>query len=322
MGKAPDSGVSAGLVDVVRCFLLAHRALRRLAARFREGKLGFDEVQELVGDTDESLLFRLKERCHALFRQTDPGSPVGREALFDLAVGALFHEAMKLREGVYQQTVYGPKVRALRAAADPASDPFFGAFESMLSAGAERLEETLEEVETLLYQTRGELHALLCAHREDGRVARFLVEQGELVEEVFGRPIDAVLAEVQGSAAAAWERAARSYLESGFFAEAGRTLREARRREERPALARLEGYAEGMGAFLEGRFPESVAALARWADSDPSSGEERLAELAADALSKVGELCEAGRGDPVASSAAALAVRLRARAGASPGPKG
>ena len=40
-----------------------------------------------------------------------------REVLFDLAVGSLFHEAMKFRENFYQREVYGPRVRALRDAA-------------------------------------------------------------------------------------------------------------------------------------------------------------------------------------------------------------
>ncbi len=313
MTQTANPGRHAGLVEVVRDFLLVHRALRRLAARHRAGGLAFDEVQQLVGDSDESLLFRLKERCHALFRETGPGSRVGREALFDLAVGALFHEAMKLREGVYQQTVYGPKVRALRAAADEDTDPLFGAFESMLSVGAERLEETLEEVETLLYQTRGELHALLRAHREDGRVARFLVEEGELLAEVFGRPADAVLTEVYGDAATAWECAARSYLESGFFGEAEHALGEARRRRDDPALARLQHYAEGMTAYLAGRFAEAVASLERWASSEAATRDDSMADLAAEALSKVGELSDAGHADPVARSAASLATRLRER---------
>ncbi len=308
----PAPAPRAGFVDVVRDFLLAHRALRRLAVLHREGRLDFEEIQGLVGDSDEHLLFRLKERCHALFRDVEPGSTVGREALFDLAVGALFHEAMKLREGVYQQTVYGPKVRALREAAGEGAGELFAAFESMLAAGAQRLEETLEEVETLLYQTRGELHALLLAHRDDGRLARFLVEHGELVEDVFGRTQDEVLAEVLGDPSRAWRDAARSYLESGFFAEAREALREARRRGDAPGLARLEHYAEGMGAYLEQRWAETVESLGHWLDAGPDAGEARFVDLAGAALTKLGELGEPDVSASVSRLATDLAARLRA----------
>ncbi len=313
MPASPEPVASAGIVDVVRDFLRAHAALRHLAARFRQGELAFPEVAALVGDSDASLLFRLKERCHSLFRDVGPGSTVGREALFDLAVGALFHEAMKLREGVYQQTVYAPKVRALRAAAGRDADPLFGAFDAMLRAGAERLAETLEEVESLLYQTRGELHALLQTRRADGRLARFLVENPEPVAEVFGRPADEVLAEIHGDARVAWELAAHSYLESGFFAEAEQALEKAAR-DGGPPLDCLRDYARGMQAYLEGRFPESVAALERWEAASREAGprDARLAGRAADALAKVRELAEGGSADPVSTAATALAKRLRA----------
>ena len=43
------------------------------------------ELQDLVGDDESSVLFRLKERCHALFRPADPDAEMvsPREVLFD-----------------------------------------------------------------------------------------------------------------------------------------------------------------------------------------------------------------------------------------------
>ena len=73
-----------------------------------------------------------------------------REALFDLAVGSLFHEAMKLRENLYQREVYGPRVRALRSDAGEENEALFDEFEKMLGAVAQRLDEGLRESETLL----------------------------------------------------------------------------------------------------------------------------------------------------------------------------
>src|SRR5262245_58305193 len=113
-----------GLVEIVRDFLRAHRELRAIAALHRSGELHFDRVKTLVGDGEEAVLYRLKERCHELFRE-EGGGQVGREALFDLAIGALFHEAMKFRENFYQLAVYGPKVRALRATAQTDGEELF-----------------------------------------------------------------------------------------------------------------------------------------------------------------------------------------------------
>ena len=130
-----------GLVDIVREFLLAHRLLRRLFERQRSGGLRFDELQALAGDTEASVLFRLKERCHALFRAGVFGDDVPRVALFDLAVGSLFHEAMKLRENLYQLEVYAPKVEAARREAESGSEGLFEEFERILAASRERLAE-------------------------------------------------------------------------------------------------------------------------------------------------------------------------------------
>jgi hypothetical protein len=63
-----------GLVDIVRDYLTADTLTRKLFARFRGGTLRFDEVHELVGDGEGSVLFRLKEHCHALFRPGDRSS--------------------------------------------------------------------------------------------------------------------------------------------------------------------------------------------------------------------------------------------------------
>jgi len=102
---------------------VTRRALQRFE-HSRQGSALAAAAKRLVGDDERSVLFRLKERCHALFRGGDraPGIATQREALFDLAVGSLFHEAMKFRENLYQRTVYGPKVRALRSQSGPEAE--------------------------------------------------------------------------------------------------------------------------------------------------------------------------------------------------------
>jgi hypothetical protein len=152
----------AALVDIVRDFIVVHQRFREIFARFREGSLHFEEVRHLVADSDSSVLFRLKERVHRRFRERDPARPLRRgEALFDLAVGSLFHEALKFRENLYQLEVYGPKVQELRGEVDDGADELLVEFEKILRAAADRLGESLRETETLLEQTRRQLLALL-----------------------------------------------------------------------------------------------------------------------------------------------------------------
>jgi hypothetical protein len=304
-----------GFVDVVRDFLIAHRELRRLFALFRAGTLRFEDLDPVFVDDERSVLFRLKERCHALFRPRGGrarGAP-HREVLFDLAVGSLFHEVMKFRENFYQREVYGPQVRALRAEAHDGADALFHEFEKIMAAVAARLGEGLEEALALLSQTRLQLALLLEQHAGDGLVMRCLIEQRELVEEVFGESLDALLSRLQrGDPSRAFALAGVSYLESGHYAEAERAFREAERRGGPAAeLERQAAYARGMRAYLAGSYAESVVQLACWA-REATPAESFLAGLAHAALSKLDRLVQGSDRAQTLRAAAALVERLGA----------
>jgi hypothetical protein len=304
--------VSADLVEIVRTFLAAHRAMKRLFIRYRNGELRFEELEDLVGDDESSVLYRLKERSHALFRPRDAelAMYMRREVLFDLAVGSLFHEAMKLRENFYQREIYGPRVRALRSQSAEEGDVLFQEFEKILGRVSERLEEGLQETEILIEQTGDQLRVLLAERPSNGFVVRYLIENRELAEEVFAIPLDALLTEIAGSAAAGFELAGRSYLESGFYGEAeGAFAAAVERGGTAEDLDRLSQYARGMAAYLVGDYAQCVARLDDWFDGC-GGNEERIMEIASVALSKIDQLAEGENRERVIARAAALVELL------------
>lgn len=307
-------GGSTGLVDIVREFLEAHQLMRRLFARYRSGELHFAELEALVGDDEASLLYRLKERCHALFRPTEGSArpTVRREELFDLAVGSLFHEAMKFRENFYQREVYGPRVRSLRSQAGEDVDPLFQDFEKILAAVTLRLQECLQESEALLEHTQEQLRVLLVEHRGSGYVTRYLLENQALVEDVFGEKIDALLARIHGDAAAGYGCAARSYLVSGHYSDAERAFASAiARGGDREAMERLSAYARGMADYLAGDYGRSIDWLGRWVDA-AGEPDAKLADFAHAAVSRVGQLTLGEDKERVTKAASALLERLEA----------
>jgi len=307
------AALEPGLVEIVREFLAAHRLLRHVTERYRSGALAFAEVGALVGDDERSVLFRLKEKSHALFRGERGEGAIGATALFDLAVGSLFHEGMKFRENFYQRSVYGPKVQALRRAAVRDDSGLLPEFEKLLAAAAMRIDESLQELDTLRVQTTAQFRVLLAAHAHDGVLARVLVARGDEVAETLGCSIDALFGELYGDPAAAWSCAGRSFLASGFFVEAAAALREAEQRGRKKGdEARLRAYAQGMSAYLEGRYERAVADLLAWLEASPtplSASERPLARQAAAALARVGAL--AGAGSAEAAAAALGLERLR-----------
>jgi tetratricopeptide (TPR) repeat protein len=310
-----------GLVEIVRDFVEAHQLWLRLVARYRKGELRFEQLKAFVGEDENSVLFRLKERCHAQFRgdREDLALSMHREALFDLAVGSLFHEAMKFRESLYQQEVYGPKVRALRSSAGKdAAVSLFVEFEKILSGVSRRLEEGLHEVEVLLEQTVEQLRVLLLLHRENGFVARFLMENVGVAEEIFGVSFDALLAELYGSPAEGYRTAGRSYLMSGYYGAAIHALEASSERGgDRAESERLSAYAFGMAAYLSREYAKSVEHLAKWAES-PEDDPPELRRLAQDAVSRVGQLAEGEDRELIAAAADALLARLSAKSVAPP----
>ena len=305
-----------GLVEIVRDFVEAHQLWLSLVARYRKDELRFEQLKALVGEDESSVLFRLKERCHAQFRsdREDLALAMHREALFDLAVGSLFHEAMKFRESLYQREVYGPKVRALRSSAgEEAAVSLFMEFEKILSGVSRRLDEGLHEVEVLLGQTVEQLRVLLLLHRENGFVARFLLENAKVAEEIFGVSFDALLAELYGSPAEGFRTAGRSYLMSGYYEAAIDALGAASERGgNRAECERLSAYALGMAAYLSREYAKSVEHLAKWAESLQDDPPE-LRRLAQDAVSRVGQLAEGEERGRIEAAAGALLERLSAK---------
>ncbi len=275
--------MNLGMVDIVKEYLEAHRAVSRVIDAYRSGAPAFDAVQELIWNGENSVLFRLKERCHERFRVEDEAQslPAQREVLFDLAVGALFLETMKFREALYQEAVFGPRIRRLQSEEELAEDPIFAEFEKIVAGASILCEESLAEIEALLERTREQLCRLLSNYGEDGLVARHLIEKRPLLDQVYTEGLETLFEQIYGSVGKGYGVAARSYLESGFFTEAQLAFEEALDRD--PLLAAekpLISYCRGMSAFLTGEFEEALSGLWRWCEGGIDSSLEACSEEA------------------------------------------
>jgi tetratricopeptide (TPR) repeat protein len=238
--------------------------------------------------------------------------PRPRQALFDLAVGSLFHEAMKLRENLYQTEIYAPKVRDLQKAASGEADDLFRDFEKILNVAGARLSEALDEAEELLEHTRAQFRSLLTDYREEPLIARTLFAEREQVAEVFSDGLDGLLAEIWGDASSGYLAAARSYLESAYFDEAIEALAEAERRSPSgDDVARLAAYAEGMQAYQVGDYQTALARLDAWLDFGPGAEETGFARLALSAIGSVDALVGAADRSAVSAAAAKMSQRIR-----------
>ncbi len=302
------------LAQIVRDFMEAFVLAGEIGEGLRNGSLDFMSVQRLVGDAEDNVLFRLKEECHALFRLNDarPRMEVQAEELFDLAVGALFHETMKFREGYYLTTSYGPRLQRMMAEGW-ASGPLAEAFEQVFEAGRRRMIESEAEAAELFRETRDQLLIVLHQIPPTGAVARGLVEDPGRAEAVFSKPLHELLTEVYGSAETGYRLAVESLLTNGHFAQARQVL-------ARSDVGQIEAYplvdqyALGMEAYYSGDNYDAVECLARWIN-DGARGPESWSARAHELLSALAVMAE--QLDPkLTEEALALAEQLtQSRAG-------
>lgn len=311
---------SSDFVQLLREFLVAHAKLTTLFEGKSLDDLSFASVRDLVGDDNDSVLYRLKEKSHSLFR-SDGGhhsQAVRREALFDLAIGSLFHEAMQLRESLYQREVYAPRLASLKAASDEDAEDLFIEFERILGKGAARLIDVVAEIRILLVQTRDQLRRLLIERASDRAVTRYLLRRREAVSQIFPERFEGLLEGMHGDVASGLVEAARSLLESAYFAEASQTLREAAQLDATlgTEVLGLFRYAEGMQAFLDGDYPTCLSELEAWADAGSAEAEREFARLAASALSHLERLVSVDEvGENFSIQAKALQLRLETAPG-------
>ena len=267
------------VAQIVRDFLEAYQLSAEIHEALAQGGLDFARVARLVGDSEESALYRLKEECHALFRLDGERSSLELDAdeLFDLEVAALFHEGMKFRESYYLTTTYGPRLERMMAEGS-ATGPLAGAFLRLFEAGRRRMLESGSEVASLFRETRDQLLTVLHQMPPSGLIARSLVEDPERSEAVFGVPLPALLEDVYGSPREGFKLAVESLIQNGHFSEATALL-VGPEFEGDGYGERTQAFSEGMARYYSGDVQAALGMLSDWV----AQGAEGLPEWRAQA---------------------------------------
>jgi hypothetical protein len=276
------------LAQILRDFMEAYVVSAEVGAHLRATDLDFARVQRLVGEYEEAALYRLKEECHALFRfdQESSKTELQAEELFDLAVGALFHEAMKFREGYYVTTSYGPRLERMMSEGS-AAGPLAESFRNVIEAGRQRMLESEVEMAELFDETRDQLLILLRQLRDSGAIARSLVEDPDMTEQVFGTPVPGLLETLFGSAQRGYQLALENLIANGHYAEA-LELMERPHAVEPELVAKVKTFVAGMEHFIEGETPPALEHLGQWI-RDGAQGREPCRQAARKVLDMIAE---------------------------------
>ena len=177
-------------MEIVRDYLYSYIHFQTLYEKYKTHTLTFDDVEEFVTDKDPTVpLFNLKESCHMLFRYQEEEHCSDEEKLLDLAVGSIFHEAMKLRENLYQLEVYKPRYLQIQDSKET-SDYERNLLQEFIKIGArteKRLAESVKETKRLLRDTLNQLAHLLPRYKNNHALMRFLLRNKEFMQQAFGQ---------------------------------------------------------------------------------------------------------------------------------------
>ncbi|MBP1748903.1 MAG: uncharacterized protein H6Q52_1442 [Deltaproteobacteria bacterium] len=204
-------------IDLMRESLCVYEKARECKSLLRQQKLFFENIENFVDDRGKSCLFRLKEMCHDLFRNSTEASY--KEKLFDITVGYTFHGAMKLRENLYLLQYYQPQSEIALHNLSPQERKIVNEIGVLVRKAQARLKEEFKEVATLSDELIAQLKDLIVLYKENYLLSRFLYENEKVLVKTYGRKgFDEILSMAYADGRKCLMlKTATSYLDSEYY---------------------------------------------------------------------------------------------------------
>ena len=265
-------------IDLIRESICVHTTYGQCMELHRRGALSFPEVEEFVDDRGESCLYRLKQLCHELFRNAVEAAY--KEKFYDITVGYIFHEAMKLRECIYQLEYYKPQYALLVSSVDltQAEKKMIHEFGLLINRAEKRLAEGLKEVRLLLKDLAAQVKDLIKMYRNNYLLPRFMLENERSFVAAYGKKgYQDLLDDIYDHGRTTLVlKAAMSYLESEYYQVARGLFQKVIKLDRtNRAAAFLFLYASAFSCYFVNRF--SMARIfAEEALAMPAGGLEEI----------------------------------------------
>jgi hypothetical protein len=167
-------------IDLIKESLCVYEKARECKSLLRQERLFFANVEDFVDDRGKSCLFRLKEMCHDLFRNSTEASY--KEKLFDITVGYTFHGAMKLRENLYLLEYYQPQCEMTLQNLNDQERKIVNEIGVLVRKAKARLKEELRKITAEFLKTLG--YRVFTA--KNGEEALALFRQKSISDGVWG----------------------------------------------------------------------------------------------------------------------------------------
>ncbi len=233
-----------------------------------------------MDDRGKSCLYRLKQMCHDLFRNADEAAY--KEKFYDITVGYIFHEAMKLRECIYQLEYYKPQYTMLVSSAEltSAENKVIHEFDLLINKAEKRLAEGLKEVKTLLKELVAHVKDLIKIYKDNYLLPRFILENERSFIAIYGKKgYQDLLGDIyEQGRTTLMLKAAISYLDSEYYQTARGLFQKVTKIDRLNTAAKfLYLYTSAFNCYFKNRF--SMAQIfAEEALALPVDGQTRTCE--------------------------------------------
>ncbi len=273
------------LRNIVRDFLRSHEMFARMSVELEKGRFKYKDLRHWVGSENEKgLMWRLKDLCHLMWGESDPDSDP-HHFFLDWMIGAIFHEAMKMKENVYLVTKYRPNYFISKKRLEgKMSQGGFGHGDShdkcdkFFSHIVDDIRRGAKQIGCMFNEAASRLARVIEEERDNPLMVRFVLENQpgldralesvggaqELLERLFPDGLDK-----------AYCIAGEGYLEGGWYAEARMAFEQAIKENRSNQEARRGLH------LLEKRIKEIALLMNRNAQVQLSPGPVREADLRA-----------------------------------------
>lgn len=186
--------------------------------------VSFEEIDTLVGkEAEKGLLWRLKDGCHQLWRNTDPEKELNG-CLLDWVLGSVFHEAMKLKENIYMYQYYGPLAENMKKRDGGGTVKFCGVeCKRFMERTRKEIHRQMENLGFMFGRACYLLRTMLPDQAHNDLLVRYLIENDHVGETLWSESLDDLLTEMFHSPETGYCAAAKSYCAGQWYERALQT---------------------------------------------------------------------------------------------------
>ncbi len=238
------------LRDAIQQFLNAYLSFKEEYEQFKkEGKIKFSYLAEWVG-TEEAKgpLWNFKDLTHNLLDR--PHQFLTHEIAFERAIHLIFHQFMSFKEHIYVLEQYENIVREKFKGRDEELSEALKDFKKLMLKIKEEMPLEIESARELFETSAKLLRLILPSYKENKLVVRYIVENKEMVEKVYGegeweRILELMFSQKKEEAyyiTAVW------YFENGEYSKSRTYIKEALKMN--PDNKKMENFSKKVSAFF------------------------------------------------------------------------